>query len=174
MKTKETFATKMIKRFYGVQGVLDEYRRQELYKIGNTGFMAMFCYMLLSNCIVLLILSLDNYKHSEDLITWYIMANLLFVVFGTSGYIIITTKRRHLIENEVAAKDIQSQKKRLVDISIRQGVCFGTLTFIFNGITSPGFSDLTSWHTMIVYIIEGVFFGIVMYFFQKMNLKTVK
>ncbi len=74
----------------------------------------------------------------------------------------------------IEAKDFQSQKKRLVYISIRQGVCFGTLTFIGNGTMSPGFRELTSWHIMIVYVIEGILFGITMYFFQRMNLKTVK
>ena len=174
MEIKETRATKMLKRFYGVQGVLDEYRRHELYKIGNTGFMVMFYYTLFSNFIVLLILSFDNYRHTENIILWYIMANILFVVIGISGYIVTTTKRRQLIEKDVEAKDFQSQKKRLVYISIRQGVCFGTLTFIGNGTMSPGFRELTSWHIMIVYVIEGILFGITMYFFQRMNLKTVK
>lgn len=172
MTNKEKFSTRMLKRFYGVQGVLDEYRRNEIYKIGNTAFIAMFYYSLISNFLVFLILSLDEYKHLESIFLWYIGANIIFVVFGISGYIIFATKSRHLVENEV--KDIAYQKKRLINISIKQGFTFGVLTFILNGIMSPHLSELTSWHTVRVYIIEGAFFGLAMYFFQRMNLKKLK
>jgi len=174
MKTKETLATKLIKRFYGVQGVLDEYRRQELYKIGNTGFMVMFYYALISNFIVLFVFSLDDYKHTEAILMWYVSVNMIFLICGICGYIIFTTKRKHLIENEVEVKDIKSQKKRLIYVSIRQGIMFGILTFIFNGIMSPHFSDLTSWRAIGAHIIEGIFFGVAMYLFQRINLKKVQ
>lgn len=174
MKTKETLATKLIKRFYGVQGVLDEYRRQELYKIGNTGFMVMFYYALISNFIVLFVFSLDNYKHTEDILMWYISANMIFLICGICGFIIFTTKQKHLIENEVEIKDIKSQKRRLIYGSIRQGIFFGIVTFILDGMMSPHFSDLTSRHSIWDHIIEGTFFGVGMYFFQRINLKKVQ
>ncbi|WP_258553543.1 DUF3278 domain-containing protein [Leuconostoc mesenteroides] len=114
MTNKEKFSTRMLKRFYGVQGELDEYRRNEIYKIGNTAFIAMFYYSLISNFLVFLILSLDEYKHLESIFLWYIWANIIFVVFGISGYIIFATKSRHLVENEV--QDIAYQTKRLINI----------------------------------------------------------
>lgn len=172
MSNKENFSTRMLKRFYGVQGVLDEYRRNEIYKIGNTAFMAMFYYALISNFLVILILSFDDYKHVESIFFWYIWSNFVFVVFGISGYIIFSTKRKHLVENEV--QDIAYQKKRLVNISIKQGFIFGILTFIFNGLMSPHFSELTSWSTARIYIIEGAFFGLAMYALQRMNLKKIE
>ncbi|MBZ1517264.1 DUF3278 domain-containing protein [Leuconostoc mesenteroides] len=172
MTNKEKFSTRMLKRFYGVQGELDEYRRNEIYKIGNTAFIAMFYYSLISNFLVFLILSLDEYKHLESIFLWYIWANIIFVVFGISGYIIFATKSRHLVENEV--QDIAYQKKRLINISIKQGFTFGVLTFILNGIMSPHLSELTSWHTVRVYIIECAFFGLAMYFYQRMDLKKLK
>jgi len=112
--------TKIIKRFYGVQGVLDEYRRQEFYKIGNTGFMALFCYTLISNVIVFVIVSLDNYKHVQDILICYMSINILFLTYGICGYVLIATRRRHLLENEVL--DIQIQKLHLKFLATRQGI----------------------------------------------------
>ena len=45
MKHKETLMEKMIKRFYGISGVLDEYRLQEIRRIGNNAFIFLFYYI---------------------------------------------------------------------------------------------------------------------------------
>lgn len=172
MKTKETLATKLLKRFYGVQGVLDEYRRNEIYKIGNIGFIAMFYYALISNFIVLFVFSLDNHRHTEDILMWYIIANMIFLIWGICGYVLITTRRRHLLENEV--QDIETQKKHLKYLAIRQGIFFGVFMYISNTLMSPGFSDLRSIRALFGAAVAGAFFGIGMYCFQRMNLKKVK
>ncbi|MFT8539252.1 MAG: DUF3278 domain-containing protein [Leuconostoc mesenteroides] len=171
MKTKETLATKLLKRFYGVQGVLDEYRRNEIYKIGNTGFIAMFYYALFSNFIVLLVFSLDNHRHTEDILMWYIIANIIFLICGICGYVLITTRRRHLLENEV--QDIETQKKHLKYLAIRQGIFFGVFNYLFTVLMSPEFSDLRSIRSLFGAIFADTFFGVAMYLFQRMNLKKV-
>ncbi|MBU7450200.1 DUF3278 domain-containing protein [Leuconostoc citreum] len=172
MKTKETLATKLLKRFYGVQGVLDEYRRNEIYKIGNAGFIAMFYYALFSNFIVLLVFSLDNHRHTEDILMWYIIANMIFLICGICGYVLITTRRRHLLENEV--QDIETQKKHLKYLVIRQGIFFGVFSNILNTFMSSGFSDFFSVRSMFGACFAGAMFGSLMYLFQRMNLKKVQ
>lgn len=176
METKENFSTNLLKRFYGVQGTLDEYRRHELYKIGNTAFMITFYYNLFSAFIAILVwgsANTNNLNVLENIFFWYAFANLLFVVFGISGYIIFATKRKHLLDNEVL--DIKSQNKRLVHLSIRQGIQFGILIFIFSGVTSPHFTEFTSVHTFIIDVfLSGGLFGVLMYGFQRLNIKTVK
>ncbi|CEL91009.1 DUF3278 domain-containing protein [Streptococcus sanguinis] len=37
---KETFSDKMIKRFYGITGPLDEQKRQQAEHLGNIGFIS--------------------------------------------------------------------------------------------------------------------------------------
>ena len=39
---KETFSDKMIKRFYGITGPLDEQKRQQAEHLGNIGFYLAF------------------------------------------------------------------------------------------------------------------------------------
>ncbi|CYY60393.1 membrane protein [Streptococcus suis] len=39
---KETFQDKLIKRFYGIAGPLDEFRQKEASRLGNTCFILLF------------------------------------------------------------------------------------------------------------------------------------
>lgn len=39
---KETFQDKLIKRFYGIAGPLDEFRQKEAFRLGNTCFILLF------------------------------------------------------------------------------------------------------------------------------------
>ena len=58
MKHKETLMEKMIKRFYGISGVLDEYRLQEIRRIGNNAFIFLFYYILLSNFVAVILMGM--------------------------------------------------------------------------------------------------------------------
>ncbi|MBF0778002.1 DUF3278 domain-containing protein [Streptococcus cuniculi] len=52
---KETVTEKMIKRFYGITGPLDEYKRREVERIGNSCFVLLFWLLLIGNAIALLL-----------------------------------------------------------------------------------------------------------------------
>lgn len=39
---KETFTDKLIKRFYGITGPLDEQKRQQVDRMGNIAFVVLF------------------------------------------------------------------------------------------------------------------------------------
>lgn len=45
---KETFSDKMIKRFYGITGPLDEQKRQQAEHLGNIGFIWLFFILILA------------------------------------------------------------------------------------------------------------------------------
>ena len=49
---KETFSDKMIKRFYGITGPLDEQKRQQAEHLGNKGFIWLFFILIFGNAIV--------------------------------------------------------------------------------------------------------------------------
>ncbi|WP_230937532.1 DUF3278 domain-containing protein [Streptococcus gallolyticus] len=56
MKTKKTSLwLKFIKRFYGINGELDEYREEEVNRIGNKLFIGLFFFELFFSTIILLI-----------------------------------------------------------------------------------------------------------------------
>lgn len=71
--------------------------------------------------------------------------NILFLTYGICGYVLIATRRRHLLENEVL--DIQSQKLHLKFLATRQGFCLDYSIILFN---------------------------VLMYMFQRLNLKKVQ
>ena len=94
---KETISTKIIKWFYGIHGPLDEYRRNELNRIGNNiAIFLLSINLLLSFIASLLMLSTNNSELTLDI--------LLLTVFASLGYILYETKRHHLTEIDVEAK----------------------------------------------------------------------
>ena len=48
---KETFTDKLIKRFYGITGPLDEQKRQQVDRMGNIAFVVLFYILIFGNCI---------------------------------------------------------------------------------------------------------------------------
>ncbi|TPR42341.1 DUF3278 domain-containing protein [Apilactobacillus micheneri] len=61
MNNRESFFTKCIKRFYGITGPLDEYKRQEINRIGNNAFIVCWIYIMLSNFMFFsLVITIQN------------------------------------------------------------------------------------------------------------------
>ena len=54
---KETFTDKLIKRFYGITGPLDEQKRQQVDRMGNMAFVVLFYILIFGNCIAFLLSS---------------------------------------------------------------------------------------------------------------------
>lgn len=87
---------------------------------------------------------IENDKNNQTLLC-YMSINILFLTYGICGYVLIATRRRHLLENEVL--DIQIQKLHLKFLATRQGILFGLFNYLFN---------------------------VLMYMFQRLNLKKVQ
>ena len=108
---KETISTKIIKRFYGIHGPLDEYRRNELNRIGNNiAIFLLSINLLLSFIASLLMLSTNNSELTLDIV----VSVLLLTVFASLGYILYETKRHHLTEIDVEAKQESKTKQNLL------------------------------------------------------------
>ncbi|MFT8633416.1 MAG: DUF3278 domain-containing protein, partial [Liquorilactobacillus ghanensis] len=58
MNTK--IITKMIKFFYGIEGLLDEYKRNQLDKFGNIAFIITWWYLLISGFVAMLLYVNDS------------------------------------------------------------------------------------------------------------------
>ena len=52
---KETFSDKMIKRFYGITGPLDEQKRQQAEHLGNIGFIWLFLILQVGNFLAFML-----------------------------------------------------------------------------------------------------------------------
>lgn len=162
---KETISTKIIKWFYGIHGPLDEYRRNELNRIGNN--IAMFLLtinLLLSFIAGILMLSTNN----SDLTLNVVVSTLLLTIFASLAYILYETKRHHLAEIDVDAKQISKIKQKFVKRAIGLG-CYFTigmygLTVFTEWLPNKGslIPLLASPFTIVITIIEGIIFGVLM------------
>ena len=81
---KETLTDKLMKRFYGITGPLDEYRKQEINRIGNLSFIYLFYTILFANVIAIIIS-----KKYPDILIWayplFITVALFLIFFVVSA-----------------------------------------------------------------------------------------
>lgn len=52
---KENFTDRLIKRFYGISGPLDEYKRREADRMGNIALIFLVWFLMLGNVVALLL-----------------------------------------------------------------------------------------------------------------------
>ena len=77
MKTKKiSLWLKFIKRFYGINGKLDEYREQEVNRISNKLFIGLFFFELFFSAIILLI----NQTIAATAVLYINLFGLIFVI----------------------------------------------------------------------------------------------
>ncbi len=173
MKHKETLMEKIIKRFYGISGVLDEYRLQEIRRIGNNAFIFLFYYILLSNVVVVTLMGVVGAK---ELLFGLCVINALVTAGGVGGYVLYQIHKLELAQIEVTEEQrIPMQRKYAVKCAL-SGVSFGLLMTIFNGLQSnQGFvAEVFSLRSLILFGFEAVFFGGSMYLLVRYRMKKIR
>ncbi len=87
MKTSKR--DRFIKHFYGIQGVLDEYKRAEANRIGNNAFMFLFYFELILSLGAILVATYNV------TLAFYLMVglNLLGLVYGVALYVMVASDR---------------------------------------------------------------------------------
>lgn len=162
---KETISTKIIKWFYGIHGPLDEYRRNELNRIGNNiAILLLTVNLLLSFIASLLMLSTNNSELTLDII----VSVLLLTVFASLGYILYETKRHHLTEIDVDAKQEGKIKQKFIKRAIGLGIYFAIamygLTILIDWLPNKGalIPLLTEPSTISSAIVSGLIYGLLM------------
>lgn len=158
---KETISTKIIKWFYGIHGPLDEYRRNELNRIGNNiAIFLLSINLLLSFIASLLMLSTNNSELTLDI--------LLLTIFASLGYILYKTKRHHLTEIDVEAKQESKTKQKFIKRAIGLGIYFVIvmyrLTILIDWLPNKGalIPLLTEPSTISSVIVSGLIYGLLM------------
>lgn len=176
MKAKEGLAVKIIKRFYGISGVLSEYKKSQVEHIGNNAFMLMFGYTLVANLLVTLFAS----KKPELALWIFIGCNIFFTVFIVCGYILFATARLKLTENEVEAKEMAKEKKKTILKGIGLGIYFAIAIHLLNGVLSKMLDEedflpyIVSPARIVASIAGGCFFGGMMYLVLRLRLKKIE
>lgn len=174
-ENKESLKVRFIKHFYGIKGVMDEYKEKEVNRIGNNAFMGLWWYMMLSNFVAVLF----AYRNPAKTFWIYSGCNIFVTIFIVCVYIIFASWRAGLLTHEVEKKYAPSEKKRVLRKSFGLGVYFGVAAYLLNLLMEWFASDLTasdfaSVHTFARFAFEGLFFGFFMYLYERIRLRKVE
>ncbi len=123
---KETFQDKLIKRFYGIAGPLDEYRKQEAFRLGNTCFILLFW-----GTMALTLLAIALYKRFPEVVAFGYPVSLLLSYLATSCYIMY--KLRHSQLDSLDVEELTSkEQKQLKGASFKFALYFTTVMYIWD------------------------------------------
>ncbi|HEM4266327.1 TPA: DUF3278 domain-containing protein [Streptococcus suis] len=103
---KETFQDKLIKRFYGIAGPLDEYRKQEAFRLGNTCFILLFW-----GTMALTLLALALSKRYPEVVAYGYPVALLLTYLSASTYIMFKLRHSQLDSLDVEELTTKEQKQ---------------------------------------------------------------
>ena len=176
MEKKESIGVKAVKRFYGVSGVLDEYKRQEINRIGNNSFMMLWAYMLLSSFVTVVV----GMNHPTWALWILLIGNAVVGIFGIGLYIMSATISLGLGQVEVEKKQYDVEKQRMKKKGRRAGLFFGGWMFVMNEIIFTEISQkgnllhAFTLKNILIYSLSGLFFGSVMYVIGVTNIQTVE
>ena len=121
---KETFTDKLIKRFYGITGPLDEQKRQQVDRMGNIAFVVLFFIFNFGNCIAFLI----GFKYPELVARIYPILLLIIILLVSS---ILTYKLKISAVNAFDEEELtEKEKKQLKHVGLKSGLFFGVFMFL--------------------------------------------
>ncbi|MCP0887976.1 DUF3278 domain-containing protein [Ligilactobacillus sp. WILCCON 0076] len=166
---------KIIKLFYGVEGVLDEYKLQQIDRIGNNAFLILFSYTIVSNLFV----SFVSLNDSQMTLSIFILVNILFSLVVVVGYIAIAMKRLNLNNQEVIAENYSQKLNRIKRRALRRGAMMTIyfwcverfLDWYFYHI--PYIIGILSFRGYLKALIAGSILGVFMYIYWRSQLKKI-
>ncbi|MEI4341760.1 DUF3278 domain-containing protein, partial [Streptococcus suis] len=122
---KETFQDKLIKRFYGIAGPLDEFRKQEAFRLGNTCFILLFW-----GTMALTLLALALSKRYPEVVAYGYPVTLLLAYLSASTYIMFKLRHSQLDSLDVEELTTKEQKQ-LKGASFKFALYFTTVMYIW-------------------------------------------
>ena len=171
---KETFTDKLIKRFYGITGPLDEQKRQQVDRMGNMAFVVLFYILIFGNCIALLL----SFKYPELVARIYPIL-LLTIILVVSG--VLTYKFKMSAVNAIDEEELtEKEQKQLKHVGLKSGLYFGVVMFLGMPLVQflvdhkDYFTVLFSIRNMLSGILEAILFGAIMQGFVNARIKQAK
>lgn len=174
---KDIFWTRLIKRFYGISGELDEYREQAINRIGNRLFLCLWWYLTLSNFIFCYL-----FLKWPELAGWIIMWSHLIVAVIIIPIVIMIAMKRQEIGNyvEVEEDNLPTERRKAISQGLKSGIFWtismGFLMPFLNWWIDdvPYFQTLLSLKNLTSALLGGVFFTVTMTLFAYRNVKKFK
>ena len=167
---KETFTDKLIKRFYGITGPLDEQKRQQVDRMGNIAFVVLFFTLLCGNCIAFLI----GFKYPELVARIYPILLLIIILLVSS---ILTYKLKISAVNAFDEEELtEKEKKQLKHVGLKSGLYFGiSMPLVHFLVDNKDYlTELFSIHNMLSGIFEAILFGAIMQGLVNAGIKQAK
>lgn len=171
---KETFQDKLIKRFYGIAGPLDEFRQKEAFRLGNTCFILLFWG---TNLLTFVAIALS--KRFPEVVAYGYPVALLLSYLATSTYMIFKLRRSQLDSLDVEELTTKEQKK-LKGASVKSALLFTTLMYCWNvlfGASMDGLNPLDHLFDLRKFLaasLGGVFMGIFLEIMLRKRMKKAK
>lgn len=177
MKEKrESLYIKIIKRVYGIHGYFDEYKKQEVNRIGNNAFLILFTLFW----IELLATSFASLRVDSDLILEILIWSNLLIFFVILWYLAISVSRLKL--DQVEAYDdtdfnlkLKRAKRKAIFTFFSSFIIERVLFFIFDLLDED--NKLSVWQKIIspkeniVWGIAAIFMGFTTYLILKSRIK---
>ncbi|HFI0594707.1 TPA: DUF3278 domain-containing protein [Streptococcus suis] len=122
---KETFQDKLIKRFYGIAGPLDEYRKQEAFRLGNSCFILLFW-----GTMALTLLALALSKRYPEVVAYGYPTALLLSTLSASMY--MSSKMRHSQLDSLDIEELTTkEQKKFKGASFKFALYFTAVMYIW-------------------------------------------
>jgi len=161
MKNGEWLHDWVVKRFFGITGGFDEYKRQVVGRISTTAFLASIMFIVVATVIA----GVWGIQSPYDALVGLMMANIVFSMGIIAPYVMIASQRAHLTDQEVGWQSMRQARQKIGWQALGSGSYFGISTyFLFAGIDmltdgSDFFAVLSLpgniWHA----VFRGIFFG---------------
>ena len=171
---KETFTDKLIKRFYGITGPLDEQKRQQVDRMGNMAFVVLFYILIFGNCIALFL----SFKYPELVARIYPIL-LLTIILVVSG--VLTYKFKMSAVNAIDEEELtEKEQKQLKHVGLKSGLYFGISMFLGMPLVQflvdhkDYFTELFSIRNMLSGIFDAILFGAIMQGWVNARIKQAK
>jgi len=171
---KETFTDKLIKRFYGITGPLDEQKRQQVDRMGNIAFVVLFFTLLCGNCIAFLI----GFKYPELVARIYPIL-LLTIILVVSG--VLTYKFKMSAVNAIDEEELtEKEQKQLKHAGLKSGLYFGVYMFLGMPLIQllvnhkDYLTELFSVRNILSGIFDAILFGAIMQGWVNARIKQAK
>ena len=171
---KETFTDKLIKRFYGITGPLDEQKRQQVDRMGNMAFVVLFYILIFGNCIALFL----SFKYPELVARIYPIL-LLTIILVVSG--VLTYKFKMSAVNAIDEEELtEKEQKPLKHAGLKSGLYFGVYMFLgmplvhFLVDNKDYLTELFSVRNILSGIFDAILFGAIMQGWVNARIKQAK
>lgn len=150
---KETFTDKLLKRFYGITGPLDERKRQQVDRVGNICFIWLFYILMIGNILAYFL----GQKYPEFVAMAYPLA-LTFIAFLL--YFAVANKQGFDVVQTIETEELdEKEQKQLKQVGFKAGLFFGLFMWLFG----PGLLDLS--YPSGLWSLKAILFGLFNAFF---------